>query len=361
MIITLVKADFSANNIGMIDAWMINRALGAGASYVGPNTVVKGGALNATVSLSNGYYAVEDEVVITMGGVDIGSAFSFGNSEITINIPEVTGNIVIYVPTVSAEGDVDKIVNQWVTITPAMAVGSTSDDTVGTMGNTNTNANRYRTAEAIKCDLCRLTAPAGMVVWYNIFDEDGNLVTTSGNSKAFPGEEGTMSSLTISVKAAGGCYVWPIFKKDNLGTSPVTDEQKAALKIEIMNLGTFTILWEQGTFSDSTGEKVDNKARVRTPEKIEVPSNATGIRFIPTGTIDLWIKTYKTADQLLPTMNGIKGSTYWNTQNKGTQSLTWAQICSDGKRPAYVDYVLKADASTLTPDEVVNVVVEFTV
>lgn len=360
MIITLVKADFSANNIGMINSWMINRALGTGAMYEGPNTVAKGEPLNATIKLSNGYYLLANEIMITMGGINAGSVFTINDSIVTINIPKVTGNIVIYVPTVSAEGDIDKIINQWVTITPAMAIGSTSDDTVGTMGNTNTNVNRYRTAEAIKCDLCRLTAPAGMMVWFNIFDEDGKLITTSGTSRAFPGEAGTMSSLTIAVKDAGGCYVWPIFKKDSAGTSPVTDEQKAAIKIEIMNLGVSTINWEQGTFSDTTGEKVDNKARVRTANKIEVPSSATGIKFIPSGTIDLWIKTYETADQLLPTMNGIKGSTYWNTQNKGIQCLTWAQICSNGKRPAYVDYVLKADATSLSPDEVVNVVIEFT-
>lgn len=360
MIITLVKADFSANNIGMIDAWMINRALGTGASYIGPNTITKGGALNATISLANGYYAVEDEVVITMGGTDIGSAFSFGDSEIIINIPEVTGNIVIYVPTVSVEGDIDKIVNQWITITPALEVGTTSDDATGTMGNKVNNSKRLRTAEAIECDILNITAPVGMYLWYNIFDEDGKLVTTSGTSLAFTNSTGEgLAYRTIPVKSAGGHFIWPIFKGNSDGNIVITDEMKAQITFEMMNLGETSIAWESGTFSDSTGEKVANAGRLRTPNKIEVPAAAKGIRFLPTGTFDLWIKTYDTADQLKPTMNGIKGSEYWNTRNDGVSELTWAQIVSNSQRPAYVDYVLKASASQLSPGDAANVVVEF--
>lgn len=101
MIITLVKADFSANNIGMIDAWMINRALGIGASYNGVNTIAKDGSLNATITLSNGYELAAAGVVVTMGGIVVSDAATVDGSTITVMIEKVTGNILITVPTVS--------------------------------------------------------------------------------------------------------------------------------------------------------------------------------------------------------------------------------------------------------------------
>lgn len=360
MIITLVKADFSANNIGMINSWMINRALGTGAMYEGPNTVAKGEPLNATIRLSNGYYLLDDEAMITMGGADAGSVFTIDDFIVTINIPEVTGNIVIYMPTVSVEGDIDKIINQWITITPALETGTTSDDSVGTMGNKVSNIKRLRTAEAIECDILKITAPVGMYVWYNVFDENGKLVTTSGSSLAFTNSDGEgLASRSIPVKALGGHYVWPIFKANSDGNVAIADEMKAQIAFEMMNLGETTIAWESGTFSDDTGEKVANGGRLRTPSKIEVPASAKGIRFLPTGTFDLWIKTYDSVDQMKPTMNGIKGSMYWNTTYKGVSELTWSQIVSNSQRPAYVDYVLKANATTLLPEEAISVVVEF--
>lgn len=360
MIITLIRADFSANNIGMIDSWMINRALGTGAMYEGPNTVEKGEPLSAIVRLSNGYYLLEDEAMITMGGADAGAVFTIDGSIVTINIPRVTGNIIIYMPTISVEGDIDNIVNQWITITPTLETGTTSDDATGTMGNKVNNNKRLRTAEAIKCDLLKITAPVGTYIWYNIFDEDGNLVATSESSLAFTNSSGEgLAYRSIAVKSVGGHFIWPIFKANANGDIAITDEMKAQITFEMMNLGETSIAWESGTFSDTDGEKVASSARLRTPNKIEVPAAAKGIRFLPTGSFDLWIKTYNTIDQLLPTMNGIKGSQYWRTNYNGVSELTWAQIMSNSQRPAYVDYVLKSSATTLLPEEAINVVVEF--
>ena len=108
MIITLVKADFSANNIGTIDAWMVNRTLGVGASYEGVNSVAKGEAFTATINLATGYAVANDGVVITMGGILVGDAVTIDGQTITITIAKVTGNILITVLT-SKQGIVQTI------------------------------------------------------------------------------------------------------------------------------------------------------------------------------------------------------------------------------------------------------------
>ena len=100
MIITLVKADFSANNIGTLDAWMINRSLGTGASYEGPNSIAKGEPLNTSVILEDGYEVASSGVVVTMGGNVVENAVTINESIITISIAHVTGNILIVVPTI---------------------------------------------------------------------------------------------------------------------------------------------------------------------------------------------------------------------------------------------------------------------
>ena len=100
MIITLKGADFSASNIGTLSSWRITRSLGAGATYAGPISVGKGAALTATVTLAEGYEISAAGVTITMGGNVISAATVNGNV-ITINIAEVTGNVVIKVPTIN--------------------------------------------------------------------------------------------------------------------------------------------------------------------------------------------------------------------------------------------------------------------
>lgn len=95
MIITLVKADFSANNIGTVDAWMVNRTLGVGASYEGVNSVAKGEPFTAIINLATGYTVADGGVVITMGGIPMGDAVTINGQTITITIAKVTGNILI--------------------------------------------------------------------------------------------------------------------------------------------------------------------------------------------------------------------------------------------------------------------------
>ena len=98
MIITLKGADFSASNIGTLSSWRITRSLGTGATYDGPTSVDKGAALNATVTIAEGYELGTAGVTVTMGGTVVSVATVNGNV-ITISIAEVTGNVVIKVPT----------------------------------------------------------------------------------------------------------------------------------------------------------------------------------------------------------------------------------------------------------------------
>lgn len=100
MIITLKGADFSASNIGTLSSWRITRSLGTGASYEGVTSVDKDASFTATVTIAEGYELGTAGVTVTMSGNAISAATVNGNV-ITISIAEVTGNIVIKVPTVN--------------------------------------------------------------------------------------------------------------------------------------------------------------------------------------------------------------------------------------------------------------------
>lgn len=101
MIITLKNADFSKLNIGTLSTWRITRSLGTGASYEGATSVDKGASFNATITIAEGYELGTVGVTVTMGGNIISSGVTINGNTITIAISEVTGNVVIKVPTVS--------------------------------------------------------------------------------------------------------------------------------------------------------------------------------------------------------------------------------------------------------------------
>ena len=100
MIIILKGADFSASNIGTLSTWRITRSLGAGATYEGATLVDKGASFTATVTIAEGYELGSAGVIVTMGG-NVISATTVNGNTITINIAEVTGNVVIKVSTVN--------------------------------------------------------------------------------------------------------------------------------------------------------------------------------------------------------------------------------------------------------------------
>lgn len=101
MIITLKGANFSASNIGTLSSWRITRSLGSGATYNGVTSVDKGASFSATVTISEGYELGTAGVTVTMGGTVLSGAHSISGNVITITIAEVTGNVLIKVPTVN--------------------------------------------------------------------------------------------------------------------------------------------------------------------------------------------------------------------------------------------------------------------
>ena len=101
MIIVLKNADFSQSNIGTLSTWRISRSLGVGATYDGPTSVDKGASFTATVTIAEGYEIGSAGVTVTMGGTVLSGAHSIEGNVITITIAEVTGNVLIKVPTVN--------------------------------------------------------------------------------------------------------------------------------------------------------------------------------------------------------------------------------------------------------------------
>ena len=362
MIITLKNADFSASNIGTLSTWSIIRSLGAGAIYEGPLFVNKNSLLNATITFKSGYELGSGGITIKMGNITLdNSVYSINENVITITIQQVTNTIEIVVATKNtATGEENNNTTPiWVVETFALESGTTDDDSKGTMGNLVSNVNRTRTSTAIQGDLVKIMGDTGMNVWFNIFDISGKLVGTSNTTIIMP-----EAGLVVNAGALGGTQVWPIFRT-RAGDSPLSAEQKASIKIYSMDVLEGVIKWtlEQGTFSDSTGAKEDNTGRIRTGSKIAVPSNATGLRFIPTGSFDLWIKGYS-ADIAKPDLcNGIGSATsgaYWSTRYNGIQTLTWDKIIPSGVRPAYLDFVLKTNSTTLSVQDACGVMVGFT-
>lgn len=98
MHLILSLADFSANNIGTVNSWSVSKTLGAGATYSGPTSVVKGASFSATVALEEDYEIGSAGITFTMGGITQ-SSYTTSGLITTFTINAVTGNIVIKVPT----------------------------------------------------------------------------------------------------------------------------------------------------------------------------------------------------------------------------------------------------------------------
>lgn len=148
MIITLKGANFSANNIGTLSTWMISRSLGNGATYEGASYVDKDAALNATVTIAEGY-ELNGDVVVTMGGVAVTSGVTVEENVITIAIASVTGNVVIKVPTKNVNGDANESItmktNEFLDMVGTTVDGYklASDNTI-TLINSDTSKTSYR-------------------------------------------------------------------------------------------------------------------------------------------------------------------------------------------------------------------------
>lgn len=97
MIITLKGANFASSNIGTLDSWLISKSLTGVTIDNTATSVKKGEAYKAVITLKENY-TFPDTITVTMGGTDITSTYVTKTATtITINIPSVTGNIVIRV------------------------------------------------------------------------------------------------------------------------------------------------------------------------------------------------------------------------------------------------------------------------
>ena len=108
MIITLKSADFSVNNIGTLDSWMISTSLDIGAIYQGPARVKKGDSFVGTITI-NSSYELDGNITVMVGGNVVSGVVSGSGNSYTITIGNVTGNVNIVVNTKVKEngGEVD--------------------------------------------------------------------------------------------------------------------------------------------------------------------------------------------------------------------------------------------------------------
>lgn len=130
MIITLVKADFSANNIGTLSSFAVLTNI-LNATYDGPTSVAKGEAFSATITMHDGYTIPETGISISMGGVTLTDAYTISDNVATISIAAVTGVVVI---------------NMVAEVAPEINCGLTLVQGYNNASNNGTQANRVRTA-----------------------------------------------------------------------------------------------------------------------------------------------------------------------------------------------------------------------
>lgn len=162
MIITLSRADFSNSNIGTLSTWSISRVLGSGATYSGATFVDKNAALNATITIINGYELGSAGVTVTMGGVAVTSGVTVNENTITIAIGSVTGNVVIKVPTVNTstgeeDGEITEVIRYAFPLRD-VALGVTSTGT----GRVSTTTTRLSNASTTEC--LGILVPAGETI-----------------------------------------------------------------------------------------------------------------------------------------------------------------------------------------------------
>ena len=93
MIITLAKADFSKNNIGVLNSFVVLTDLAAGLVYNGVTAPEKNQPFSANIAINPGYAL--DEIVVSMGGVILEDVCMITSNGVLIEIPSVTGMIVI--------------------------------------------------------------------------------------------------------------------------------------------------------------------------------------------------------------------------------------------------------------------------
>ena len=104
MIITLKGADFSNSNVGTLNTWLINKSLKGVTTTSTVTSVDKDGSYTATFKVTDGYELYSEYV--TMGGVDITEQLIWSSdTEATLTIEKVTGNVYINIVANSTSGE----------------------------------------------------------------------------------------------------------------------------------------------------------------------------------------------------------------------------------------------------------------
>lgn len=112
MIITLVKADFSAKNIGVVGSYAVLTDLSAGLEYNGPTIITYRQPLEAVISVKEKYILMPETVVVTMKGKSVVDGIIATTENISINIPIVNGDVSI-VALAYKEGTNYNIADMW--------------------------------------------------------------------------------------------------------------------------------------------------------------------------------------------------------------------------------------------------------
>lgn len=103
MIITLKNADFSQSNVGNLAHWNISYNVGKGVTHSGSTAVKKDSPFSVIITIMEGYELDTAGVSVTMNNTLLTNAVTISTNSIAIDIPQVTGHIVIDIPTVASK------------------------------------------------------------------------------------------------------------------------------------------------------------------------------------------------------------------------------------------------------------------
>ncbi len=337
MIITLKGADFSASNIGTLSTWRIARSLGAGATYEGLTSVDKGAAFSATVTLAEGYEVGTDGVTITMGGTVLSGAHSISGNVITITIAEVTGNVLIKVPTVNTatgeeeEPDTpevpDDAVNAGLTLYQGYVDNKTVNDTLAT---------RVKT-DALQGP-CMIEVNEGYLI-RAIYEYPGTSVSNGGNLLV----DASKNATTYTYQGTGYIYVTFCKTDANANILPTEDIVKVFSTDVDVNPDSGEKVEVNGIVID-LGQLLDSGLKENTTRAYTVNNVNDKTTLTTTGDF-VMIPTYDEDDDI---SNGL--TTFYTNSTSGKFSTS-----SSGGTLKYHSTINVADLQTAAPNKIYRI------
>lgn len=241
MIITLKSADFSVNNIGTLDSWMISTSLDIGAIYQGATRVNKGGSFVGTIII-NSSYELDGNITVIMGGNIVSGVVSGSGNSYTITIGNVTGNVNIVVNTKVKEngGEVDpsdptpepepepEEVKYTLTINP-----NPSDATVVMNGN-NQKSITVSKGQTVIWSVSKTGYTIQSGSWTANANETKNIVLTAESA----------NSATLTVNAAPAGVQIHTYAPDNKKIAGGGKSSTGSGSITVVNDGTASPTWQ---------------------------------------------------------------------------------------------------------------------